>query len=321
LRKKKNDALLEVRNLKAELDGAGRPVRVLDGVDFKLKRGDTLCVVGEEGVGKSTLALALLRLLDYPGEIVNGEVNLDGDDLVELGEEQMRRLRGNRLALIPSDPHEALNPALRLGAQVAEVLQIHRSLPAAQAAGQALELLRRVRLPDPERTVRRYPHQVSRLDAQRVMLAMASACAPDIIVADEPTEGLEEGGRQELLELLKEIRGENAALVLVTRDLRLAAGLASLVLVMYAGRGVELSPARALFADPKFPYTQALIAATPGLAKGDTIPLEGAPAPVDNRLPGCPFAPRCAYRMEQCTAEDPPHIMLEGGRLVRCWLY
>ncbi|GIV96139.1 MAG: ABC transporter ATP-binding protein [Herpetosiphonaceae bacterium] len=322
--KTKNDTLLEVKNLKTYFFTEDGVVKAVDGIDFSVARGETLCIVGESGCGKSVTSLSIMRLVGGSGEIVDGEVIFDGENLLDLSEEEMRKIRGNRISMIFQQPTTCLNPVFRIGDQVMEALQIHQGLNEEESRRRAIELFSMVGISDPERRMRSYPHQISGGQAQRVMIAMALACNPELLIADEPTTALDVTIQAQILDLMRELRSKiNTAIILITHDLGVVAEMADNVLVMYAGKVVEYAPVNELFAEPKHPYTQGLIASIPvlGVVKDELPTIPGSVPNLLNLPPGCRFAPRCPYKMEQCTAEDPPLIKLERGRLVRCWLY
>lgn len=297
--------LLSVRHLSTHFHTARGVVRAVDDVSFDLAAGETLALVGESGSGKSVTALSLMRLVPKPaGRIVSGEICFDGQDLLTLNERGMRGVRGNRIAMVFQEPMTSLNPALTVGLQVAEPVRRHRGLPWPRALDLARTLLERVRIPDASQRLRAYPHQLSGGMRQRAMIAMALACRPRLIIADEPTTALDVTVQAQVLDLLKQLTTEaGAALLLITHDLGLVARYADRVAVMYAGRIVEMAEAQELFADPRHPYTRALLACVPSLAADRRTrldPIEGQPPDLANLQPGCAFAPRCGYAMPRC---------------------
>jgi len=320
--------LLEVRNLQTHFPTRAGLVRAVDGVSFYLDRGELLGLVGESGCGKSMTALSVMRLISPPGKIVNGEILFDGKDLLKLSDSQMREMRGDDIAMIFQDPMTSLNPVFTVGEQIAEALRLHSKLSRSEARKATIEAMREVAIPDPARRVDDYPHQLSGGMRQRVMIAMALACNPKLLIADEPTTALDVTIQAQILELLDELRKQRElAVLLITHDLGVVAEVADRVAVMYTGRIVEESPVDELFARPKHPYTEGLLRSVPKLTSTQIIQkerletIEGVvPSPTD-LPPGCHFAPRCRHRMPRCTAEEIPLYQLEGNVEVRCVLY
>jgi peptide/nickel transport system ATP-binding protein/oligopeptide transport system ATP-binding protein len=320
--------LLEVRNLQTHFPTRTGLVRAVDGVSFHLDRGELLGLVGESGCGKSMTALSVMRLISPPGKIVNGEILFDGKDLLKLSDAEMREMRGDDIAMIFQDPMTSLNPVFTVGEQIGEALRLHRRLSKKQARQATIEAMREVAIPDPARRVDDYPHQLSGGMRQRVMIAMALACNPKLLIADEPTTALDVTIQAQILELLDELRKQRElAVLLITHDLGVVAEVADRVAVMYTGRIVEESPVDELFARPKHPYTEGLLRSVPKLTGAHVIQkerletIEGVvPRPTD-LPPGCHFAPRCYHRMPRCTAEEIPLYQLDGGVQVRCVLY
>ena len=306
----KGAPLLSVRNLVTRFRMGGGAVTAVDHVSFDVAAGETLAIVGESGSGKSVTALSILRLIpDPPGMIESGEIIFDGQDLLRMSDAEVRNLRGDRIAMIFQEPMSSLNPALTVGMQVGEPINQHRNTPWAKAIDMARELLGRVRMSDPASRVRAYPHQFSGGMRQRAMIAMALACEPQLIIADEPTTALDVTVQAQILDLLKDLASKaRSALVLITHDLGVVARYADRVVVMYAGRIVEAAPARELYARPRHPYTRGLMASVPRI-DGDTskrlAPIDGQP-PNLARLPqGCAFAPRCREATAACAQERP----------------
>jgi oligopeptide/dipeptide ABC transporter ATP-binding protein len=320
--------LLEVNNLRTHFPTRSGLVRAVDGVSFYLDRGELLGLVGESGCGKSITALSVMRLIAPPGKIVGGEILFDGKDLVTLSDAEMRQMRGDDIAMIFQDPMTSLNPVFTVGEQIAEALRLHRKLSKNEARRTAIEAMREVAIPDPSRRIHDYPHQLSGGMRQRVMIAMALACNPKLLIADEPTTALDVTIQAQILELLDELRKQrDLAVMLITHDLGVVAEVADRVAVMYTGRIVEESPVDELFARPKHPYTEGLLRSVPKLtsehvAKKERLEtIEGTvPRPTD-LPPGCHFAPRCSHRMPRCTEGDIPLYQLEHGVQVRCVLY
>ncbi|HWV36925.1 MAG TPA: ABC transporter ATP-binding protein [Vulgatibacter sp.] len=319
-----SDPLLQVRNLHVHYRVDGGVAKAVDGVGFDVPRGSTLAVVGESGSGKSQTMYGILGLVPRPpGEVFGGGALFDGEDLLRAGEARLRALRGDRVAMIFQDPMTALNPFLTVERQLTEVLEVHRGMSRRAARGEALEMLRRVGIPDPERRIDQHPHQFSGGMRQRVMIAMALLCRPALLVADEPTTALDVTIQAQILELLRELQEElGSSTILITHDLGVVAGTADLVAVMYAGRVVERGEAGEIFADARHPYTKGLLASVPRLdaaQKETLVPIPGQP-PDPSRLPsGCPFRTRCPAATERCAAERPALRAIGPGREVACW--
>ena len=320
--------LLEVKDLRTHFPTRAGLVKAVDGVSFYLDRGELLGLVGESGCGKSITALSVMRLISPPGKIVSGHINFDDKDLLKLSDVEMRQMRGDDIAMIFQDPMTSLNPVFTVGEQIAEALRLHRNLSRKQAREATIEAMREVAIPDPARRVDDYPHQLSGGMRQRVMIAMALACNPKLLIADEPTTALDVTIQAQILELLDNLRKQRElAVLLITHDLGVVAEVADRVAVMYTGRIVEESPVDELFARPKHPYTEGLLRSVPKLtsefvAKKERLEtIEGVvPRPTD--LPsGCHFAPRCPHRMPRCTDEAIPLYALDEGVQVRCVLY
>ena len=315
--------ILEVDALRTHFFTRDGVVRAVDGVSYGLARGETLGVVGESGCGKSVAALSILRLVAPPGRIVGGAVRFEGENLLERSEAGMRALRGNRISMVFQEPMTSLNPVLTIGRQIAETLVLHQGLAGPAAAGRAVELLRLVRIPEPESRVRQYPHQLSGGMRQRVMIAMALACDPQVLIADEPTTALDVTIQAQILELLRELKEKlGTAILLITHDLGVVAETAQRVVVLYAGRKVEEAPVEALFAAPLHPYTLGLMQAIPSLEGGPRRRLAEIPGMVPalrGEMRGCSFAPRCARASARCLAEAPAIEDAGGGHLVACW--
>jgi oligopeptide/dipeptide ABC transporter ATP-binding protein len=323
-----NGNILEVKGLKTYFYTDAGVVKAVDGVNFEVKRGEVLGLVGESGCGKSVTSLSIMRLIGVPGKVVGGEIIFEGRNLLKLSESEMVHMRGNRMSMIFQQPQSSLNPVFKVGDQVAEVLQIHKKFNKEEAWEKAVELLRIVGIPDPINKAHAYPHEMSGGQAQRVMIAMALALNPALLIADEPTTALDVTIQAQILDLMRALRTNmNTSVILITHDLGVIAEMADRVAVMYAGRIVEQTTVKDLFAHPLHPYTQGLIASIPVLGKV-TDRLEVIPGSVPNLVnlpPGCKFAPRCRARVEYdltiCTEKDPDLIDVKKGHLVRCWLY
>jgi peptide/nickel transport system ATP-binding protein len=317
-------ALLEVRDLRVAFEGdRGRITQAVNGTSFSLERGRTLGIVGESGCGKSVTALAIMRLLTDAGTRVSGSIRFEGRELALLPERQMRDLRGNRLAMIFQEPMTSLNPSFTVGDQVAEALLRHRGLPAAAARRAAVEMLQRVRIPSPAARAQEYPHKLSGGMRQRVMIAMALACSPALLIADEPTTALDVTIQAQILDLLGNLRDETgAAIVLITHDLGVVAETCDEVLVMYTGEIVEQAPTRHLFMTPQHPYTVGLLGSLPRLNEKrerlTAIP-GSVPMPTLGGFVGCRFAARCPFADAHCRSQAPPLRELASGHWSRCW--
>jgi peptide/nickel transport system ATP-binding protein len=322
------DPLLEVEDLETVLFTRRGLVKAVDKVSFSLNLGEMLAIVGESGCGKSMTALSLMRLVpDPPGRIAGGAVRLGGRDLLRLSEAEMRATRGNELSMIFQEPMSSLNPVLTIGAQIAEALRIHRDLPRSAARDAAIEMLRRANMPAAEQRAEAYPHQLSGGMRQRAMIAMALACGPKLLIADEPTTALDVTIQAQILDLLQELRRAlGMGMILITHDLGVVAETADRVIVMYAGRKIEEAAVAALFARPRHPYTAGLLASMPRLpgergggASGRLAEIPGAVPSLDALPPGCAFAPRCAFADERCRREAPPYERKGPGHWAACW--
>ena len=321
--------LLVVENLRTQFLTRRGAFKAVDDVGFTLAPGETLAIVGESGCGKSVTALSLMRLVpDPPGRIVTGSVRLAGVDLLTLTEEAMRDVRGKDIAMIFQEPMTSLNPVLTVGSQIAEVLLLHEPLSRAQAWQKAIEMLRLVRIPEPEQRAKAYPHQLSGGMRQRAMIAMALACNPKVLIADEPTTALDVTIQAQILAIILDLQHKlGTAVILITHDLGVVAETAQRVIVMYAGRKVEEASVDDLFADPQHPYTQGLMASIPRLdvLRGDngaTDRLQEIPGMVPSLadLPaGCAFAPRCTYAEDRCRAAIPAYEEKRPGHFAACW--
>jgi oligopeptide/dipeptide ABC transporter ATP-binding protein len=320
--------LLQVNNLHTSFGGRREETfHAVRGVTFSLNRGETLGIVGESGCGKSVTALSILRLIAPPGRVSDGKVLLGEEDLLAKSERQMRAIRGSRIAMIFQDPMTALNPTLTVGEQIIETILAHQTVSRADARQRALEWLRKVHVTLPERRLRQYPHELSGGMRQRVMIAIAFSCRPELLLADEPTTALDVTIQAQILDLMDELKAElGTAIVLITHDLAVVAERCDHVGVMYAGQIVEYAPAARLFAEPKHPYTQSLLAAiTDWRRPRSDAPLPsipGQPPSLVRLPPGCPFAPRCPRAFAPCPTRVPAETVLEDGiRSVRCLLY
>ncbi len=316
--------LLEIRSLRTYFRTPRGVVRAVDGVDLTVDEGEVLGVVGESGCGKSVMALSVLRLLPQPPAFTaGGEIRFRGENLLELDNEAIRRIRGNRISMIFQEPMTALNPVFTVGNQLAEVFRVHQRLSRRQARERAVHMLGRVGIPSPERRYRAYPHEMSGGMRQRVMIAMALACRPDLLLADEPTTALDVTIQAQILDLMAELRRDlGTAVVLITHDMGVVAETADRVAVMYLGRVVEEAPTLELFARPLHPYTRGLLRAIPSVSGGQRSLYEipgAVPSPLD--LPGgCPFHPRCPEGVDVCRRKRPPLEAAGPAHRVACWL-
>jgi oligopeptide/dipeptide ABC transporter ATP-binding protein len=324
----KNEYLLEVNILKTYFFTEDGVVKAVDGVDFSVKPGEVLGLVGESGCGKSVTSLSIMRLISPPGKVVDGKIMFEGRNLLSLSEAEMVDMRGNRISMIFQQPQSSLNPVFKVGDQVAEVLRIHLRLEKKQAWDRAVELLKLVGIPDAENKAHAYPHEMSGGQAQRVMIAMALALNPQLLIADEPTTALDVTILAQILDLMLALRSElNTAVILITHDLGVIAEMADTVAVMYAGRIVEQADVTTLFAKPLHPYTQGLIESIPilGKVKDRLAVIPGSVPNLINMPPGCRFASRCPARVEFglsiCTEKEPDLVQTQPGHAVRCWLY
>jgi peptide/nickel transport system ATP-binding protein len=319
--------LLEVDELKTWFFTRDGVVRAVDGVSFSVARGETLALVGESGCGKSVTSLSILRLIaSPPGRTVAGRVVFEGCDLLGLSEPEMRKIRGDAISMIFQEPMTSLNPVLTIGHQIAEVLLLHRGLSREAATRRAVEMLRLVRIPEPARRVAEYPHQLSGGMRQRVMIAMALACEPRLLIADEPTTALDVTIQAQILQLMRELKERTgAAIVLITHDLGVVAEMAQRVVVMYAGRKVEEAPVADLFARPCHPYTRGLLDSIPKLGAGSAdgatrlSEIAGTVPSLAEPIVGCAFAPRCAYATSRCRSDYPPFEEKAPGHSAACW--
>jgi len=323
-----NEKLLDIRDLRTYFHTQDGVVKAVDGVDFHVRRGEIVGLVGESGCGKSVTSLSVMRLISYPGRIETGEVWFDGMNLLDLPRREMTDIRGSRIAMIFQQPTSSLNPVFDSGYQLAEVLAIHQSLKRSAGRERAKELLEMVGIPDPARRLHAYPHELSGGMAQRVMIAMALACDPQLLIADEPTTALDVTIQAQILDLMRHLQARTgAAIILITHDLGVVAEMASRIAVMYAGQIVEEAAVGPLFRDPKHPYTRGLLASIPvlGQVRDELEVIPGTVPNLINLPPGCRFAPRCRTRisegLEICTQQTPELLPAGVGRKARCWLY
>ncbi|MCB9435381.1 MAG: ABC transporter ATP-binding protein [Anaerolineales bacterium] len=324
-----DEPMLKVENLRTYFFTRGGTVKAVDGVNFEVKRGQVLALVGESGCGKSMTALSIIQLVDKPGKIVEGTVIFDGENLLERNRSQMTEIRGKRISMIFQEPRSSLNPVIRVGKQLDEVLKLHyEDMDKHERRQRVIQLLKDVGIPDPERRANNYPHEMSGGMAQRVMIAMGIACEPELLIADEPTTALDVTIQAQVLDLIRKLRDEmQMAVIFITHDMGVVAEMADDVAVMYAGTIVEHAAVGSLFEEPMHPYTQGLIASIPILGEFKDR-LEVIPGTVPSLIdmpPGCRFASRCKARvehnLEKCLHEEPELLEVREGHQVRCWLY
>ncbi|MHC2331085.1 ABC transporter ATP-binding protein [Bradyrhizobium sp. USDA 4454] len=321
------ETVLEVKNLQTVFFTNSGLFRAVDDVSFSVRRGETLAIVGESGCGKSVSALSIMRLVpDPPGRIVGGSVTLEGTDLLKLDDAAMRDIRGNRISMIFQEPMTSLNPVMRIGDQIIEAVRLHQKVSSKEAWKQAVDMLRLVRIPEPERRAQEYPHQLSGGMRQRAMIAMALACRPALLIADEPTTALDVTIQAQILALIVDLQKRlGTGLILITHDLGVVAQTAQRVIVMYAGKKVEEATVEALFETPLHPYTRGLMASMPAVialgaesdARLNEIP--GMVPSLTNLPPGCAFAPRCKFAIDRCRQECPPLDEVKSDHWAACW--
>jgi oligopeptide transport system ATP-binding protein len=317
--------LLQVKDLRTHFFTDEGVVRAVDGISYDVEEGETMGLVGESGCGKSVSALSILRLIPSPpGKIVGGEVWFDGRDLLKVNEEEIRHVRGNRIAMIFQEPMTSLNPVLTIGRQITEALELHLKMNRNAANRRAVELLEMVGIPEGHTRLNDYPHQFSGGMRQRVMIAMALSCNPKLLLADEPTTALDVTIQAQILEILARLSSEfKTAVIIITHNLGVVARYADRVNVMYAGKIVESGSAREIYGRPRHPYTLGLLRSVPRLdeARRDKlVPIEGLPPDLANIPPGCSFYPRCSYRIDRCRQEEPPLMLVDGKHYAACWV-
>ncbi len=318
-----NGNILTVNNLKTYFQTEDGVVKAVDGITFELKRGETLGIVGESGSGKSVTNLSIMRLIpEPPGKIVDGKINFDGIDVRSLSIEDVRKIRGKRIAMIFQDPMTSLNPFLKISTQLMEVTQLHLGHSKQQAYAHAIKMLEMVGIPDAENRLQGYPHEFSGGMRQRVMIAMALSCDPELLIADEPTTALDVTIQAQILELIKDLRTRmGTSVILITHDLGVVAGMTDKIIVMYAGKVFEQAPTRELFATPANPYTKGLLKSVPNPdadVEGDLYQIPGLPPDVAHLPVGCPFAPRCEKAQDICRNEFPPFVQINKNHSSLC---
>jgi len=315
------EELLEIKDLRTYYFTEDGVVKAVDGVDLVIRRGETLGLVGESGCGKSTLCLSIMRLIEPPGEIVGGQILLDGEDLLKMDDESMRKIRGNKISMIFQDPSTSLNPVFTVGYQLMEAVTAHLDVGKEEAKKRVVEVLERVGIPDAEKRLEGWPHEFSAGMKQRIMIAMALLCEPDLLIADEPTSNLDVTIQAQILELMKRLKYEyKSSILLVTHNLGIVAELSDSVAVMYAGKIVEYADAITIFRNPLHPYTRALLRSIPRLDL-EVERLEVIPGEVPSLInppPGCRFHPRCKYAREECKRVEPQLEEVERGHYVAC---
>ena len=320
------DMVLDVKNLQTVFFTNSGLFKAVDDVSFSVRRGETLAIVGESGCGKSVTALSVMRLVpDPPGRIIGGQILLEGTDLLSLDEAAMRAVRGNRISMIFQEPMTSLNPVMRIGDQIIEAVRLHQNVTYKEAWKQAVDMLRLVRIPEPERRAVEYPHQLSGGMRQRAMIAMALACRPALLIADEPTTALDVTIQAQILALIVDLQQKlGTGLVLITHDLGVVAQTAQRVIVMYAGKKVEEATVEALFENPRHPYTRGLMASMPaviglGVKDARLTEIPGMVPSLTKLPPGCAFAPRCSMAIDRCRAEYPPLEDYGDRHFAACW--
>jgi oligopeptide/dipeptide ABC transporter ATP-binding protein len=317
-------SLLEVKGLKTQFFVRGGRVRAVDGIDFRVNRGETVGIVGESGSGKSMTALSILRLVPEPGKIVEGSITFDGRDVLAFNDDELRKFRGNDVAMIFQDPMSSLNPVLKVGFQIEEAMKAHDRFTKEQAKERVPGLLSRVRIPDAKRRANEFPHQFSGGMRQRVMIAMGLSNEPALLIADEPTTALDVTVQAQILEQLRDLNRElGTAIVLITHNMAVVASICTWVVVMYAGRVVEQGPTEAIFAAPQHPYTWSLLRSIPRIDEklgSKLLTIKGLPPDLTNLPPGCKFHPRCMFAVDRCLTEEPELVTVGPGHESRCWV-
>ncbi len=318
------EPILRVRDLETKFFTDDGVVRAVDGVSFDLMPGETLGIVGESGCGKSMTALSLLRLVPEPGRVTGGEVLFRGRDMLQMTDDEVRELRGKDIAMIVQDPQSSLNPVLRTGFQIQEAMLAHRTADKSSSARKTIDLLRQVRIPAPESRVRDYPHQLSGGMRQRAMIALGLANSPSILIADEPTTALDVTVQAQILELVRDLNQElNTAVIMITHNLGVVAGLCTRIIVMYAGQIVEEGPTRQIFKNPQHPYTWSLLRSLPRVdsdRRERLRSIEGLPPDLINPPRGCRFHPRCPFRVERCYRDEPALTQVAPDQRAACWV-
>ncbi|EGA89895.1 oligopeptide ABC transporter ATP-binding protein [Planococcus donghaensis MPA1U2] len=317
------ETLLEVKNLVTSFRTGEGSLQAVRDVSFHVDKGETLCIVGESGCGKSITSLSVMRLLPSNGSIGNGEILLNGESLQKLSPEQMRRIRGNKMSMIFQEPMTALNPVLTIGYQLREPLLLHHKLSKKEASKQSIELLRQVGIPNPDKRLNQYPHELSGGMRQRVMIAMALACHPSLLIADEPTTALDVTIQAQILDLIKDLKDKlDMGVLMITHDMGVVAEVADRVMVMYAGKKIEEGPVREIFENPQHPYTIGLLNSVPNVddPEFELEPIPGNMPGLNEEISGCRFHPRCKFAMDKCKTDAPPEFRAGKGHYASCWL-
>lgn len=319
-----SEKILEVKNLKTSFFTHVGEVEAVRGISYSMEKGEALGIVGESGSGKSVSLMSVLQLVQKPGKIKSGEIIFQGQDLTKLNEKELRKIRGNKISMIFQDPMTSLNPVYRIGNQIIETIRAHQNISQKEAQVKAVELLRQVGIPSPEKRINNYPHEFSGGMRQRAMIAMALACKPELLIADEPTTALDVTIQAQILRLMKDIKEkENASVILVTHDLGVVAEICTRVIVMYGGLIMEEGELRDIFYRPSHPYTVGLLKSVPRINKNvktRLVPIQGAPPDMVNMKPGCPFAPRCPHTMQICLEQIPDRFKVSEKHSSACWL-
>lgn len=318
------DKILELKDVKTSFFTHLGEVQAVRGVSFDVTKGETVGVVGESGSGKSVTAKSIMRLIDYPGKVKEGEILFKGEDILKKSKRELTTIRGNEIAMIFQDPMTSLNPVYKIGDQIMEVIIKHRKLSKKEAEKEAIEMLRLVGIPSPEDRINNYPHEFSGGMRQRAMIAIALSCQPDLLIADEPTTALDVTIQAQILDLMNNLRSKlGTSIILITHDLGVVAETCSKVVVMYGGLVMEEGSAKQIFKNPSNPYTMGLMKSIPKITKGEKerlIPIEGTPPDLLKPPTGCPFCERCSHAMNICLEEKPPYFQVEEGHRSMCWL-
>ena len=320
-----NNHLIDIQDLRVSFFTPGGEVQAVRGVSWFLNEGEALGIVGESGSGKSVSVYAIMRLLQHPGRVTGGSIRFNGTDILSLSEDDMRKIRGNDIAMIFQDPMTSLNPVYTVGNQICEPLKLHRNMKGKRARERAIELLGMVGIPNPARRLKQYPFEFSGGMRQRAMIAMALVCEPKLLIADEPTTALDVTIQAQILEIMKDLKNRrNMSIVLITHDLGIVSDICDKIIIMYGGEIMEYGPIEALYSSPSHPYTNGLINSLPKIDEEvgtQLTPIEGSPVDLMHPPAGCPFAPRCEQCMKVCLTEKPPYFEMEPDHYSACWLH
>ena len=320
-----NNHLIDIQDLRVSFFTPGGEVQAVRGVSWFLNEGEALGIVGESGSGKSVSVYAIMRLLQHPGRVTGGSIRFNGTDILSLSEDDMRKIRGNDIAMIFQDPMTSLNPVYTVGNQICEPLKLHRNMKGKRARERAVELLGMVGIPKPARRLKQYPFEFSGGMRQRAMISMALACEPKLLIADEPTTALDVTIQAQILEIMKELKSSRSmSIVLITHDLGIVSDICDKIIIMYGGEIMEYGPIEALYSSPSHPYTKGLINSLPKIDEEvgtQLTPIEGSPVDLMHPPAGCPFAPRCDKCMKVCLTEKPPYFEMEPDHYSACWLH